>query len=222
MGLLHWWMLLPIALFWPNIFLGGTANALKWAHCIGGCYYYWLHFGLLFFWKALPMHSGGPIALGNTAPDGFALAHYFSRGHCQCTQVGPLYWWMLLPMASFWLIIFLGGTTNALRWAHCISRCCCRWLHFGPLSFCEALPMHSHGPIALVNAAANGFTLIPKYRSQICFRYRWIAVKQNVPLDLLFSVRFHKHTLLHQPIFYLNYAATQYASAGGVCADQCP
>src|SRR5229473_2669653 len=37
MGLLHWRMLLPIALFWPNIFLGGTADALRWAHCIGGC-----------------------------------------------------------------------------------------------------------------------------------------------------------------------------------------
>src|SRR5713226_2576924 len=157
---------------------------------------------------------------------------------------------MLLPMASFWLIIFLGGAADALGWAHCISRCCCQWLRFGPLSFCEALlmhsdrpitsvdaaadgfalahyfsevlPMHSIVPIALVNAAANGFTLIPKYGSQICFRYRWIAVKQNVPLDLLFSIRFRKHTLLYQPIFYLNYAATQCASAGGVCADRCP
>ncbi len=74
-------------------------------------------------------------------------------------------------------------------------------------------------PIALVNAAANGFTLIPKYGSQICFRYHWIAVKLNVLLDLPFSVRFREHTLLHRPIFYLNYAATQCASAGGVCAD---
>src|SRR5229473_139068 len=153
-------------------------------------------------------------------------------------------------MASLWPIISLWGTANALEWAHCIGRCCCRWLRFGSLFFWEVLPMHSDGPIALadaaangfalahyfsevlpmhsivpialVNAAANGFTLIPKYGSQICFRYRWIAVKQNVPLDLLFSIRFRKHTLLYQPIFYLNYAATQCASAGGVCADRCP
>src|SRR5712692_7646942 len=91
MGLLHWRMLLPIALFWPNIFLGGTTDALRWAHCIGGCCYCLLLFGLLFFWKALPMHSGGPITLGNTAPDGFALAHYFSRRLCRCTTVGPLH-----------------------------------------------------------------------------------------------------------------------------------
>src|SRR5258708_4570367 len=88
--------------------------------------------------------------------------------------------------------------------------------------FSEALPMLSVVPIALVNAAANGFTLIPKYGSQICFRYHWIAVKQNAPLDLPFSIRFCEHTLLHWPIFYLNYAATQCASAGEVCADQCP
>src|SRR5258708_4754291 len=37
MGLLHWRMLLPIAMFWPNIFLGGTADALRWAHCISRC-----------------------------------------------------------------------------------------------------------------------------------------------------------------------------------------
>src|SRR5229473_1208581 len=161
MGPLHWQMLLPITLLWPIIFLGGTADALRWAYCIGGCCCQLLCFGPIYFWEALLMHSDGPIALADAAVDCFSLAHWVSGRHCQCTQMGPLYWWMLLPMASFWLIIFLGGTTNALRWAHCISRCCCRWLHFGPLSFCEALSMHSHGPIALVNAAANGFTLIP-------------------------------------------------------------
>src|SRR5258707_77619 len=104
-GLLYFWrvllmhsdgpialaMLLPITSLGPIRFLGGTPNAFEWAHSIGRCYCYWLHFGLLFFWKALPMHSGGPITLGNTAPDGFALAHYFSTRLCQCTLVGLLY-----------------------------------------------------------------------------------------------------------------------------------
>src|SRR5258708_13162377 len=76
--------------------------------------------------------------------------------------------------------------------------------------FSKALLMLLVVPIALVNAAANGFTLIPKYGSQICFRYCWIAVKQNVPLDLLFSVSFLKHTLLHPPIFSLIYPPTHF------------
>src|SRR5258707_11981610 len=135
--------------------------------------------------------------------------------------MGPLHWQILLPIALLRPIIFLICADNALDGTITSVDAAANGFasaHY----FSEVLLMLSVVPIALVNAAANGFTLIPKYRSQICFRYRWIAVKQNVPLDLLFSVRFHKHTLLHQPIFYLNYAATQYASAGGVCADQCP
>src|SRR5258708_28245048 len=61
MGLLYWWMLLPIALFWPNIFLGGTADALRWAHCIGGCCCSLLLFSPLCFLDALPMCSHAPI-----------------------------------------------------------------------------------------------------------------------------------------------------------------
>src|SRR5258707_492202 len=38
MGPLHWRMLLSIASLWPIIFLEGAADALRWAHCIGGCY----------------------------------------------------------------------------------------------------------------------------------------------------------------------------------------
>src|SRR5258708_1589775 len=62
-------------------------------------------------------------------------------------------------MALLWPIISLWGTTNTLEWAHCIGGCCCRWLRFGSLFFWEALPMCSDGPIALADAAANGFAL---------------------------------------------------------------
>src|SRR5216684_2124031 len=177
-------MLLTIASLGPIRFLGGTSNGL--------------------------------IALADAAANCFALAQYISGRHYQHIQMGPLHWWMLLLIASFWPNIFLWGTTNTLEWAHCIGGCCCQWLCFGSLFFWEVLLMRLDGPItladaaangfalahyffvvllmllvvpiALVNAAANGFTLIPKYGSQICFRYRWIAVKQNFPLDLLFSV----------------------------------
>ena len=30
----HWGILLLMALLWPIIFLGGSADALRWAHCI--------------------------------------------------------------------------------------------------------------------------------------------------------------------------------------------
>src|SRR5258708_20338873 len=92
MGPLHWRMLLPITLLGPIRFLGGTANALKWAHCISGCCCQLLCFGQLYFWKALLMYSDGPMALVDTAADGFNSAYYF-----------------------------LGGTANALRCAHCIG-----------------------------------------------------------------------------------------------------
>src|SRR5216684_838112 len=85
-------MLLLITLLGPIRFLGGTANALKWAHCISRCCCQLLHFGPLYLWKALPIHSDGPIASADAAADGFDSAYYF-----------------------------LGGTANALRWAHCIG-----------------------------------------------------------------------------------------------------
>ncbi len=71
-GPLYWWMLLPMASFWLIIFLGGTADALGWAHCISRCCCRWLCFGPLSFCEALLMHSHGPIALANSAADSFA------------------------------------------------------------------------------------------------------------------------------------------------------
>src|SRR5258708_7897950 len=128
-------MLLPITLLWPVTFLGGTANALRWAHCISGCCYQLLHFGPLYFCEALPMHSDGLIAPAHAAATFFPLANYISGRHCQCTQMGLLHWWMLLPITSIGPIRFLGGTADAFGWAHCIGGCCCRLLHFGPSYF---------------------------------------------------------------------------------------
>src|SRR5258708_14361424 len=84
-------MVLPIDLLGPIRFLGGTADALRWAHHIGRCCCQLLHFGPLYLWKALPIHSDGPITSADAAADGFNLAYYF-----------------------------LVGTATALRWAHCI------------------------------------------------------------------------------------------------------
>src|SRR5712692_5911318 len=180
-------MLLPTALLGHIRFLGGTADALKLAHCISGCCYQLLCFGQLYFWKVLPMYSDGRMALVDAATDGFNSAYYFLGGtadalkwahcigdaaanyfawvhkisvrHCRCIRMGPLHWRMLLLITLLWPIIFLESAADALRWAHCISRCCHQLLHFGPLYFWEALPMHSDGPIALADAAANYFTL---------------------------------------------------------------
>src|SRR5258707_5656786 len=97
MGLLHWWMLLPITSIGPIRFLGGTADAFGWAHCISRCCCPLLCFGPLYFWKVLLMHSDGPIALADAATNYFALAHYISGKHCRCTQIRPLQWQMLPP-----------------------------------------------------------------------------------------------------------------------------
>src|SRR5258708_6406785 len=113
-------MLLPITLIWPIIFLGGTADALRWAYCISRCCCQLLHFGQLYFWEALPMHSDGPIASADAATNYFTLAQYISGRHCQCTRMGLLHWRMLLPITSIGPITFLGGTGDALRWAHFI------------------------------------------------------------------------------------------------------
>src|SRR5713226_9433580 len=113
-------MLLLITLLGPIRFLGGTADALKWAHCISGCCYQLLCFGQLYFWKALPMHSDGPIILADAAANYFTLAHYICGRHCRFTQMGPLHQQMLLLMALI-----------------------------RPIIFWEALPMHSDGPNAL-------------------------------------------------------------------------
>src|SRR5258708_5095357 len=167
------------------------------------------------------MCSNGPIALADATAVGFTLAHYFSEMLCRCTLMGPLHWQMLLPIASLRPIIFLICADDALGWAHYISRCCCRWLRFGPLFFRSAA--NAFGCAHCIGeCCCQWLHFDPKYGSQICFRYRWISVKQNVPLDLPFSVRFHEHTLIHRPIFYLNYAATHCPLAVGVCADQCP
>src|SRR5712692_7376647 len=135
-------MLLSITLLGPIRFLGGTADALGWPHCIGGCCRL-LCFCPLYFLEVLPMHSDGPIALADAATNYFALASYISGRCCQCTQMGPLYWQMLLLITSLWPIIFVEGTANSLRWG--LLPMASIW----PIIFWEALPMHSDGPIAL-------------------------------------------------------------------------
>src|SRR5260370_19733982 len=84
MGPWHWRMLLPIALLGPIRFLGGTADALRWAHHIGRCCCQLLRFGTLYFWKVLPMHSDGPISICC----------------CQWLCFGPLYCSDALPLHS--------------------------------------------------------------------------------------------------------------------------
>src|SRR5713226_388801 len=105
MGPLHQRMLLLITLLWPIIFLEGTANALRWAHCISGCCYQLLRFGPIYFWEALPMHSDGPIALADAATNYINWAHQISGRHCRCIRIGPLHWQMMLPITSPWPII---------------------------------------------------------------------------------------------------------------------
>src|SRR5260370_297874 len=108
MAPLHWQMLLPIALLVPIVFLGGTADALIWAHCISGCCCLWLCFGLLFCSEALLIHSDGPIALADAANNCFTWAHQISRrhfgwAHCisRCCYrllcFGPIYFLEALP-----------------------------------------------------------------------------------------------------------------------------
>src|SRR5260221_623893 len=110
MGPSHWQMLLPITSLWPIIFVEGTADSLRWAHCISGCCCRWLQFGLLFsgrhcqctqmgplhwqfccrllcfcpydFFEGLLMHSDGPIAFADAAVDCFSLAHWVSWRYC--------------------------------------------------------------------------------------------------------------------------------------------
>src|SRR5260370_23334193 len=112
MGPVHYLMLLAIASLGPIISLEFTANALRCAHCIGGCCCQLLRFGPLYFWKVLLMHSDRPIALADAATNYFALAYYISGKHCRCTQMGPLHWQMLLPITLLWPITFLGCTAN--------------------------------------------------------------------------------------------------------------
>src|SRR5258708_19514678 len=109
MGPLHQRMLLPITLLWPIIFLEGTADALRWAHCISRCCYRLLRLGPSDFWEALPMYSDGPIALADAAADCIDWAHQISGRHSRCTKMGPLHLWMLLPITSLWPFIFLAA-----------------------------------------------------------------------------------------------------------------
>src|SRR5260370_1269326 len=85
-------MLLLITLLGPIRFLGGTADALKWAHCISGCCYQLLCFGQLYLWNAVRILSCGHFVSADAGADGFFGAFYF-----------------------------LGGTADALRWANCIG-----------------------------------------------------------------------------------------------------
>src|SRR5260370_34232862 len=113
-------MLLLITLLGPIKFLGGTADALKWAHCISGCCYRLLCFGQLYFWKALPMYSDGPMALVDAATDVLAWTDDLSGRRCIYTQMGPLHWQMLLRLPALWLMIYLLGTSDSLIVHHCI------------------------------------------------------------------------------------------------------
>src|SRR5216684_1065191 len=74
-------MLLPITLLGPIRFLGGTADAFRWAHCIGRCCCQLLHFGPLYFSEVLLIHSDGPIALADAANNCFAWAYQISGRH---------------------------------------------------------------------------------------------------------------------------------------------
>src|SRR5260370_1041587 len=98
MGSWQRWMLLPISLFWPIIFLGGTADALRWAYCTGRCCCRLHRLGPSDFWEALPMHLDGPIALVDAAANYFALAHYISGKSSRCTHMHPLHSQILLPI----------------------------------------------------------------------------------------------------------------------------
>src|SRR5258708_1097607 len=118
-------MLLLITLLWPIIFLGGTADALRWTHCISGCCCQLLCFGPLHFWEALLMHSDGPIAQADAAADYIDWAHQISGRNCQCIRMGPWHWRRLVPITLLWPITFVGGTGDALRWAYWTGRCCC-------------------------------------------------------------------------------------------------
>src|SRR5258708_6149423 len=117
-------MLLPITLLWPITFLGGTADALRWAYCTSRCCCQLHYLGPSDFWEALLMHSDGPIVLADAAAHYFALAHYISWRHYRCTQMGAWQWRMLLLITLIGPMRFLGGTADALKWAHCISGCC--------------------------------------------------------------------------------------------------
>src|SRR5258707_13286106 len=105
-------MLVMITLVGLIVFLEGTADSFKWAHCISGCCYRLLCFGQLYFWKVLPMYSDGPMALADAAANCFAWAHQISARHCECTQMGPFHWRMLLPVASVAPINILRRTSD--------------------------------------------------------------------------------------------------------------
>src|SRR5260370_16812874 len=111
-------MLLPITSLWPVIFLGGTADALRWAHCISGCCYQLLRFGPIYFWEALPMHSDGPIALVDAAADYIDWAHQISGRHCRCIRMGPLNSQVLPPIPLPYPIIFLRLPPHTLQLPH--------------------------------------------------------------------------------------------------------
>src|SRR5258707_13087720 len=112
-------MLLPITSLGPIRFLGGTADALRWAYCTGGCCCQLHRLGPSDFWEALPMHSDGQIASVDAAANYFTLASYISGRHCQCTQMGPLNQRMLLPITSLCPIKFFVALADEFGWAYC-------------------------------------------------------------------------------------------------------
>src|SRR5216684_3964353 len=90
---------------------------------------------------------------------------------------------MLLLITLLWPVIFLEGAANVLRWAHSIGGCCCRLLCLGPSDFWEALPIHSDGPIALVDAAANGFDSAYYFLGGTADALRWAHCIGNAAAD---------------------------------------
>src|SRR5258708_16876818 len=77
-GPLHWGILLLMASLWPIIFLGGSAHALSWTHCISEYSSRWLRFAPLFLCKQLPIHLSAPIPCSNLPAPAFLFSHYFS------------------------------------------------------------------------------------------------------------------------------------------------
>src|SRR5260370_131545 len=147
-----------------------AADFFAWAIFISGRRYGCTQMGPLHWRMLLPIALLWPIVFLEGAADELRWAHCISGCCCQWLCFGPLFCSEALPIHSDGPIALADAANNCFAWAHqisgrhfgwahCISRCCCRLLRFGPIYFCEALLMHSNGPITLVDAAANCFSL---------------------------------------------------------------
>src|SRR5713226_5745192 len=93
MGQFHW--RLPLLMLWdrPIALAATTADALGWAHCIGGYRCRCSGMGPLHWRLQLSMLWDGPIALAATTVDALGWAHcIFSCCHCRWLLFGPLLW----------------------------------------------------------------------------------------------------------------------------------